>query len=70
MYWDQLARSLKQFIARTASPLDAAAKTRPQDLESVVASDAGDEWNEAEEMTPYAPDDRGERCDSSLHLSC
>ena len=70
MYWDQLTRSLKQFIARTASPPSAAAKGLPQDLGSVVASDASDEWDEAEEMTPYAPDDRGERCDSSLHLSC
>lgn len=67
MIWDRWARSLKQFIARTASPPGAAAKTRSQDLESVVASDEG---SEAEEMTPYAPDDRGQRCDSSLHLSC
>jgi hypothetical protein len=70
MYWDQLARSLKQFIAKTASPPDAEAKACPRDLESIAASAAGDGWDEVEEMTPYAPDNRGQRCESSLHLSC
>jgi hypothetical protein len=67
MFWDQLARSLKQFIARASTPPIAATEAYPQDLESIAAND---DWDEAAEMTPYAPDTRGERYESSQHLSC
>jgi hypothetical protein len=70
MHWDQFAKSLKNFIAKAASPPGAEPEAYPQDLESIVASPASDDWDAAEEMTPYEPDSHGERCDSSLHLSC
>jgi hypothetical protein len=70
MYWDQFAKSLKQLLAKAASPQSVAPAEYSQRGESIAANPLGDVRYDEEEMTPYSPDDRRERCDSSLHLSC
>lgn len=70
MYWDKIAKAWTQFVAksvllRSSSPDD--------DMErggsNGAATSFGDVYEETR-MTPYTPDDRGDRNESSLHLSC
>lgn len=70
MYWDQFAKGLKQLLDKAVSPPIAAPVEYPHPNESIAANPSGDDRYDEEEMTPYSPDDSGERSDSSLHLSC
>jgi hypothetical protein len=70
MGWDRIAKGLKQFIGKVAVPQSLA----PEDDHSAETSMRddffGDDGYGDERMTPYSPDNRNERSDSSLHLSC
>lgn len=70
MYWDQIANGLKQLIAKASSSPGAAPERDPLSTDTVAANPRGDDWGDEEQMTPYTPDNSGERSDSSLHLSC
>ena len=70
MHWDQFAQGLKQLLTKAASPQIAAPVEYPHPDESIAANPSGPDRYDEEEMTPYSPDDSGERSDSSLHLSC
>lgn len=71
MHWDQFASGLKQFIAKVASPQILGPEEDDAASEDALlgAAFGNDEYGE-EQMTPYSPDGRSERCESSLHLSC
>jgi hypothetical protein len=61
---------LKQLLDKAVSlPIAAPVKDLHPD-ESIAANPSGDDRYDEEEMTPYSPDDSGERSGSSLHLSC
>jgi len=70
MHWDQFAKALKQLLDKAVSPQTVALAEYPHRDESIAANASGDDRYDDEEMTPYSPDDSGERSDSSLHLSC
>lgn len=68
MDWSQIAKGWKQLIAK-AFPRGVAQKIDSQADRSILAALSGDGYDEGR-ITPYIPDDRCERNDSSLHLSC
>lgn len=70
MYWDQFAKGLKQLIAKAVSPQSVAPGEYPDPDHSIVNTPSGDDRYDEAGMTPYSPDNHGERSDSSLHLSC
>ena len=70
MYWAQFANGLKQLLDKAVPPQIAATVEYPHPDESSAANASGDDRYDEEGMTPYCPDDSGERSDSSLHLSC
>ena len=70
MHWDLFAKNLKQLIAKVAPPQSLSPEDDSDFDDSIhTAPSAGDRYDE-EQMTPYSPDSRSERSDSSLHLSC
>jgi hypothetical protein len=69
MYWDQFAKGLKQLIAKAVSLQGVAEGEYPHPDNSIAPPSDDDRYDEAG-MTPYSPDNHGERSDSSLHLSC
>jgi hypothetical protein len=70
MYWDQFAKDFRRLLTKAASGQSAAPEESPCPLDAFAACPSGGDRTDEEEMTPYSPDDSGERSDSSLHLSC
>ena len=69
MHWDQIIRGWTQLLAKAASPQSKAREIGSQPDNSMRAAVSGEDRYEVR-TTPYTPDNRGERSDSSLHLSC
>ena len=69
MHWDQIIKGWTQLIAKAASPQSKAREIGSQPDNSIRATVSGGDWYEVR-TTPYTPDNRGERSNSSLHLSC
>jgi hypothetical protein len=69
MHWDQIIKGWTQLIAKAASPQSKAREIGSQPDNSIRATVSGGDWHEVR-TAPYTPDNRGERSDSSLHLSC
>ena len=70
MYWEEFAKGLKQLIAKAISPRSEAPGDYPQRDNSIVNAPSGHDRYDEAGMTPYSPNNHGERSDSSLHLSC
>jgi hypothetical protein len=70
MSWNQITESWKQFVAIVASLQNSAAEANPErDKSNRADAFRGARYQEAQ-LPPYVPDNRRERSDSSLHLSC
>jgi len=70
MSWNQITESWKQFVAIVASLQNAAAEANPKrDTSNRADAFCSARYQEAQ-LPPYVPDNRRERSDSSLHLSC
>jgi hypothetical protein len=69
MRWDLFAKGLKQLIAKVASPEGPAPEDDSAADNSIRSDLFGNDGYFEERTTPYSPDNRNERSDSSLHLS-
>jgi hypothetical protein len=69
MRWDRLAKAWTEVVAKMAPPRTSNPEARSnQDGANHVASSAG-RFYEEPGITPYRPEGRVERSDSSQHLS-
>jgi len=70
MNWDQIVKAWMQFAAKMVGLRSSApGADMERDASDRTATPFGDVYEETR-MTPYTPDNRGERNDFSLHLSC
>lgn len=66
MIWDQITKTWTQPLFRGPQASKSEVTARPQSVDFTAS--VGREYRE-ERAVPYIPDNRGERSDSSLHLS-
>ena len=70
MRWDRIAKAWTQVVAKVALLWRSTPEPKcNQAGETCIASSVGDFYKEPS-ITPYRPNNRRERIDSSQHLSC
>jgi hypothetical protein len=69
MYWDQISKTWTHLLSRVTLPRAPKSKANTDQDSVDFAPSTGREYAE-EKATPFTPDGRVDRGDSSLHLSC